>query len=149
MGGSEPWERSWSKMASIWNQLLPVYFVVVVVFLKSQCQYDNRYLPSSLKISCVVEYGYSTEIPFPRHRNERKKDTLWVINTPLAELIVVSHHQWESEFRENTVQRIRNPTNDWNPESKFHCLRIWNLVPGIRNPPRKIQNARLSWIFLS
>ena len=30
----------------------------------------------SLKISCVVEYGYSTEIPFPRHRNERKKDTL-------------------------------------------------------------------------
>ena len=103
----------------------------------------------SLKISCVVEYGYSTEIPFPRHRNERKKDTLGVINTPLAKLIVVSHHQWESEFWENTVQRIRNPTNDWNPESKFHCLRIWNLVPGIRNPRRGIQNARLSWIFLS
>ena len=114
----------------------------------------------SLKISCVVEYEHFTEIPFPRHRNVRKKDKLSVLNIPLAELIVISPHQREFEFQEpgnfclwnpesgkfcswnpdscfyfgiqNTLQRIRNPTNDWNSESKFHCLRIWNPVPGFR-----------------
>ena len=38
-----------------------------------------------------------------------------------------------------TAQEIRNPTNDWNPESTFHCQRlesrtwIWN--------PRRIQDC--------
>ena len=35
----------------------------------------------------------------------------------------------------NTAQEIRNPTNDWNPEFKFHWHRIHNPVPEIRNPP--------------
>ena len=46
---------------------------------------------------------------------------------------------------------IRNPTNEYNPESKFH----WQLesgIPylesGIRNLGRGIQNPRLSWIPL-
>ena len=26
----------------------------------------------------------------------------------------------------NIAQRIQNPTNEWNPESKFHWQRIWN-----------------------
>ena len=34
----------------------------------------------------------------------------------------------------DTAQEIRNPTNDWNPESKFHSLEIRNPVRGIRNP---------------
>ena len=39
---------------------------------------------------------------------------------------------------------IRNPTNDWNPESKFHRQSMGNPVPcGIRNPRRGIQNARV------
>ena len=37
---------------------------------------------------------------------------------------------------QNTAQRIRNPTKDWNP------------VTGIRNPRHGIQNPRLSWIPL-
>ena len=37
---------------------------------------------------------------------------------------------------QNTAQRIRNPTKDWNP------------VAGIRNPRHGIQNPRLSWIPL-
>ena len=41
----------------------------------------------------------------------------------------------------NTAQGIRNPSNDWNPESKFHWQRIRTPVPGIQNP-------KLSWIPL-
>ena len=40
----------------------------------------------------------------------------------------------------NTAQGIRNPTKDWNLESKLY----WNPVPGIRNSQRRIQNPRLS-----
>ena len=40
----------------------------------------------------------------------------------------------------NTAQGIQNPSNDWNPESKFH-LKGWNPVTGN-------QNLRLSWIPL-
>ena len=36
-----------------------------------------------------------------------------------------------------TVQGVRNPSNDWNPESKFHYQRLeystWNLRRGIQN----------------
>ena len=40
-----------------------------------------------------------------------------------------------------TAEGIRNPTYDWNPESKFHWQRIRYPGPGIQNP-------RLSWILL-
>ena len=43
----------------------------------------------------------------------------------------------------------RNPESHLRLESKFHWPRIWNTVPGIRNPRRGIQNPRLSWIPLS
>ena len=43
---------------------------------------------------------------------------------------------------------IRNPTENWNSESKFHWQRIRNPVPGIRNPRRGIENPRLSSIPL-
>ena len=36
----------------------------------------------------------------------------------------------------NAAQRIQNPTNDLNPESKFSWQRFRNLVPAIRNPRR-------------
>ena len=48
-------------------------------------------------------------------------------------------------------QGTRNPNNDWIPESEFHCQSIHNKNPvvfGIRNPQRRIQNLRLSWIPL-
>ena len=45
----------------------------------------------------------------------------------------------------DTAARIRNFTSDWNPESKF-ADKGWNLVTGIRNTRRGIQNPRLSWI---
>ena len=38
----------------------------------------------------------------------------------------------------NTALGIRNPTNDWNPESQFHWHgKDWNPVPVIRNPRPK------------
>ena len=40
----------------------------------------------------------------------------------------------------NTSQGVRNPSNDWNPESKL-TDKCWN-------PERGIQNPRLSWIPL-
>ena len=46
----------------------------------------------------------------------------------------------------NTAQRIRNPSNDWNPESNFYWQRLEDT--GIRNPLRGIQNPKLSWIPL-
>ena len=52
----------------------------------------------------------------------------------------------------NVAQGNRNPTKDWNPESKFHCHRLesstWNPESGIRNPRRGIRSRRLSWISL-
>ena len=36
----------------------------------------------------------------------------------------------------NAAQRIQNPTNDLNPESKFSWQRFRNLVPAIRNRRR-------------
>ena len=46
----------------------------------------------------------------------------------------------------NTAQRIRNPSNDWNPESNFYWQRLEDT--GIQNPLRGIQNPKLSWIPL-
>ena len=43
---------------------------------------------------------------------------------------------------------IRNPFNDWNPESKSHWERIQNRLPGIWNPRRRTQNPNVSWIPL-
>ena len=48
----------------------------------------------------------------------------------------------------NRAQGIRNPTNEWNPESTFHWQRVLNQMPRIRNPWREIQNPRMSWIPL-
>ena len=45
----------------------------------------------------------------------------------------------------NTAQRIRNPCNDWNPESNFYWKRL-ETDSGIRSPLRGIQNPKLSWI---
>ena len=45
---------------------------------------------------------------------------------------------WNTEY---TFQGIRNPCDNWNPESKFLWLKIWNPAPGIRN-------LRLYWIPL-
>ena len=42
--------------------------------------------------------------------------------------------------------RNQESTDNWNPESKFHWLRIQNPVPWIRNPWRGIQNPRLFYI---
>ena len=40
----------------------------------------------------------------------------------------------------NKAEGIRNPTNDWNPESKFHWQRIRKTVPGIWNPRSGVQS---------
>ena len=66
----------------------------------------------------------------------------------------------------DTTQGIRNPTKDWNPESRFHRTRLesriqvpqktigiqnrgstekdWNPEPGIWKPRQGIHNPRLS-----
>ena len=54
--------------------------------------------------------------------------------TPCKEILILESGKVlcvESEIREkfvcgiwNTGQRIRNPTSDWNPESKFHWQRV-------------------------
>ena len=62
----------------------------------------------------------------------------------LLQVVSEIHHIFAVEFGilgfgiRNTAQGIRNPTNDWNPESKFHLKKIRNLVPEIRNPRRGI-----------
>ena len=48
----------------------------------------------------------------------------------------------------NTSEGIWNPTNDWNPESKFHWQTIRNPEPGIWYLLRRIHNPTLSWIPL-
>ena len=59
----------------------------------------------------------------------------------LVESVILGFGMW------NTSQRIRNPTSDWNPESRFRWQRL-ESIPGIRNPWRGIQNQSLSWIPL-
>ena len=49
----------------------------------------------------------------------------------------------------NSAKGIRNPTNDWNPESRFHWQRIHNPERGIQNP-RLSQFPYMGWYqFLS
>ena len=49
----------------------------------------------------------------------------------------------------NSAQRIWNPTNDWNLESKFTDKdSLPNPVPQVRNPQREIKNPRLSYITI-
>ena len=46
-----------------------------------------------------------------------------------------------------TAQGIRNSTNDWNPESKFHSQEIRNPVLGIRNPGNSSCGIRNSGLW--
>ena len=53
----------------------------------------------------------------------------------------------------NEAVGIRNPANNWNPESGIQVAEvpmkeIWNPVIGTRNLRYAIQNPRLSWIPL-
>ena len=75
-----------------------------------------------------------------RGRNRTTRPILGTLDSVIQQIFVV-----ESGIR---GFRIRNPTNDWNPKSKFHGERIRNPIPRIRNPRRGIQNSRLSWISL-
>ena len=49
----------------------------------------------------------------------------------------------------NTGRGIRNPTNDWNPESKFHLQRLesctWNPESKARNPEFKTVLDSITW----
>ena len=47
----------------------------------------------------------------------------------------------------NTALGIRNPTNDWNPESKFHWQRLESSTCNPESTALGIQNPRLSWIW--
>ena len=51
---------------------------------------------------------------------------------------------WNPEYS----LRIRNPTIDCNPESKFHWQKILEYRPGIRNLWHRIQIPRQHWIPL-
>ena len=51
----------------------------------------------------------------------------------------------EIGIRENFSCGIQNPTNDWNPENKFHQQKTCTVC-GIRNPRRGIQNPTVHWI---
>ena len=48
----------------------------------------------------------------------------------------------------NTAQGIQNPTNDWNPESKFHWQilesSIWNII---RNPESTAWNPEFKTVL--
>ena len=50
---------------------------------------------------------------------------------------------------QNTTQGIRNPSNDWNPESKFHRQRLkssaWNPESMAWSPESKTVLDSLSW----
>ena len=49
----------------------------------------------------------------------------------------------------NTAQGIRNPTNDWNPQSKFHLQWLesstWNPESTVWNPESKTVLDSLIW----
>ena len=47
----------------------------------------------------------------------------------------------------NTALGIRNPTNDWNPESQFHWQRLESSTCNPESTAQGIQNPRPSWIW--
>ena len=49
---------------------------------------------------------------------------------------------WNLEYGSRNL----DPTNNCNPDSKFHWQRIQNPVPGIQNTRRIIRNPGMSWI---
>ena len=87
-------------------------------------------------------HGHVVPTPLPHPRHFFISNYMWGIPESWKFLLVES---WILDFGTwNTAQGIRNATNDWNPESRFHRQR--NLIPGIRNPRLGIQNPRLSCI---
>ena len=102
----------------------------------------------------------------PYHQDCSRWSRHWAVrlSSMCCHVNLFSHHVRESGFRKflllksgilgfgirNTAQGIRNPTNNWNPESGIQVpmTTIWNLVTGTRNPRRGIQNPRLSQILL-
>ena len=67
---------------------------------------------------------------------ESGKFCLWNPNSTV-EFVLVELEILDLGIR-NSAQEVRNPANDWNPESKFHWQGIWNSIPGIKNPQRGI-----------
>ena len=67
---------------------------------------------------------------------ESGKFCLWNPNSTV-EFVLVELEILDLGIR-NSAQEIRNPANDWNPESKFHWQGIRNSIPGIKNPQRGI-----------
>ena len=108
----------------------------------------SQRLGTNDRIHYVIAFSFSNlSIP-----TLNKKPTSWRILE-----FLVSLHIRESRFRNpayfccgirNTPQGIRNPSYDWNPESKFHQKMVGNPVPGIRHRWCGIQYPKLSWISL-
>ena len=88
-----------------------------------------------------------SRVPYMERRRGYSSSSLelsWsqgVLSSGLVESEILGFGSW------NSAQRIRNPTNDWNLESKFTDKdSLPNPVPQVPNPQREIENPRLSYI---
>ena len=96
------------------------------------------------KIPPIPESG----VPYMERRrgysSSSRKLSFWsqgVLSSGLVESEILGFGIW------NSAQRIRNPPNDWNLESKFTDKdSLPNPVPQVRHPQREIENPRLSYI---
>lgn len=68
--------------------------------------------------------------PSKRIRIKESRKFLLVVETRMGESFLVETGILGFAIRE-TAEGIRNPTKDWNPESKFHGQRNRNPVPPV------------------
>ena len=99
--------------------------------------------PPSLSKSEVCEM----DSPHLREYGFRNPKNFWSWNPQSGKIFIMESGILGFGIR-NTAQGIQNPANGWNPESRIQVplTKIWNLVTGIGNPGRGIQNPdSLTW----
>ena len=95
-----------------------------------------------------VNNGNWTECSPHVRESGLESDKILLLESWIWEILLLESGILGSGIR-NTAQGIRNPTNDWNPESKFHWHGLesstWNPQSMAWNPESKAVLDSLTW----
>ena len=123
------------------------WYSIRFINARSRSNYGNHWIPESVKLLLVESgipehfaWGIRGAIHLNQNCRKFRSKTQWIGSIQLEKSRKTSPFpvgilvEWIAPL--NTAQGIRNPTKDWNPESKFHWQKLESSIPGIRNPRR-------------
>ena len=98
-------------------------------------------LDNTFAFQVIVKLHPTTPPPLPPSKGIRKF-CLW--NPKSGKTLFVKSGILDLGIR-NTAQRIRNPTKDWNPVSKFHWLEVESGIHGMESRIQDCLGFTLTW----